>query len=143
MDLDLTWEQKALIGVGAVVLIILIYAYGPFNFTSDVNMQNNISSTPVSNQQLLPVNSPSGNNSSNNANVTVNITAQKAKEIAALPGYVTGTPTPGSIVINNQTVSVWIVPLSLNSKIVKEVYVDKTNGNIVATRDITNSTVKG
>jgi hypothetical protein len=143
LDLDLTWEQKALIGVGAVVLVLLIYAYGPFNFTSDVNMQNNTSSIPVSNPQLLPVNSPFGNNSSNNANVTVNITVQKAKEIAALPGYVTGTPTPGSIVINNQTVSVWIVPLSLNGKLAKDVYIDKTNGNIVATRDITNSTVKG
>lgn len=143
MDLDLTWEQKALIGVGAVVLVLLIYAYGPFNFTSDVNMQNNTSSTPVSNPQLLPVNSPFGNNSSNNTNVTVNITAQKAKEIATLPGYVTGTPKPGSIVINNQTVSVWIVPLSLNGKLAKDVYIDKTNGNIVATRDITNSTTNG
>ncbi|MDO9045217.1 MAG: hypothetical protein Q7U35_07915 [Methanobacteriaceae archaeon] len=142
MDIDLSWEQKALIGVGVVVVIILIYAYGPFNSQPEVNVTND-TSFPISNPQLIPVNSPSGNNSSNNANVTVNITAQKAKEIAALPGYVTGTPTPGSIVINNQTVSVWIVPLSLNSKIVKEVYVDKTNGNIVATRDITNSTVKG
>lgn len=141
MDLDLTWEQKALIGVGVIVVIILIYAYGPFNSTPEANVMND-TSVPVSNPQLLPVNSPSGNNSSN-TNVTVNITAQKAKEIAALQGYVTGTPAPGSIVINNQTVFVWIVPLSLNSKLAKEVYVDKTNGNIVATRDINNSTITG
>jgi hypothetical protein len=141
MDIDLSWEQKALIGIGVVAIIILVYAYFPFNLSSnDVNVTNN-SSAPVSNPQLLPVNSPSGNNSSNNTNVTVNITAQKAKEIAALPGYGTGTPTDGSIVINNQTVFVWIVPLSLNNKLAKEVYVDKTNGNIVATRDITNSTI--
>jgi hypothetical protein len=139
--LDLTWEQKALIGVGVIVVIILIYAYGPFNSTPEANVMND-TSVPVSNPQLLPVNSPSGNNSSN-TNVTVNITAQKAKEIAALQGYVTGTPAPGSIVINNQTVFVWIVPLSLNSKLAKEVYVDKTNGNIVATRDINNSTITG
>jgi len=141
LDLDLTWEQKALIGVGVIVVIILIYAYGPFNSTPEANVMND-TSVPVSNPQLLPVNSPSGNNSSN-TNVTVNITAQKAKEIAALQGYVTGTPAPGSIVINNQTVFVWIVPLSLNSKLAKEVYVDKTNGNIVATRDINNSTITG
>lgn len=134
----MSWEQKALIGVGVVVVIILIYAYGPFNGTPVVNVTND-TSAPISNPQLVPVNSPSGNNSSN-SNVTVNITAQKAKEIASLPGYVTGTPTSGSIVINNQTVSVWIVPLSLNGKLAKEVYVDKTNGNIVATRDISNST---
>lgn len=139
--MDLTWEQKALIGVGVIVVIILIYAYGPFNSTPEANVMND-TSVPVSNPQLLPVNSPSGNNSSN-TNVTVNITAQKAKEIAALQGYVTGTPAPGSIVINNQTVFVWIVPLSLNSKLAKEVYVDKTNGNIVATRDINNSTITG
>jgi hypothetical protein len=138
VDIDLSWEQKALIGVGVVVVIILIYAYGPFNGTPVVNVTND-TSAPISNPQLVPVNSPSGNNSSN-SNVTVNITAQKAKEIASLPGYVTGTPTSGSIVINNQTVPVWIVPLSLNGKLAKDVYVDKTNGNIVATRDASNST---
>ncbi len=136
MDIDLSWEQKALIGVGVVVVIILIYAYGPFNSQPEVNVTND-TSFPMSNPQLLPVNSPSNNNSSNNTNVTVNITAQKAKEIAvaAWPGYVAGSPTE----INNQTVFVWIVPLSLNNKLAKEVYVDKTNGNIVATRD-TNAT---
>lgn len=140
MDIDLSWEQKALIGVGVVVVIILIYAYGPFNGTPVVNVTND-TSAPISNPQLVPVNSPSGNNSSN-SNVTVNITAQKAKEIAAAawPEYVVGSPTDGSIMIN-QTVFVWIVPLSLNNKLAKDVYVDKTNGNIVATRNITNPTI--
>ena len=138
MDIDLTWEQKALIGVGVVVLIILIYAYGPFNMTPEVNVQNT-TSTPVSNPQLLPVNSPE-NSSNNTTNGTITITKQKAKEIASLPGYRTGDPSAGSIVINNQTVSVWIVPLYLNGKMTKEVYVDTANGSIVATRDFNNST---
>lgn len=143
MDIDLrnlSWEQKALIGVGVAVIIILIYAYGPFNSSNDLNVQNNTSVAPVSNPELLPVNSPSNNNNSSGTNTTFNITATKAKEIASLPGYTTGTPTSGSIVINNQTISVWIVPLSLNNKIAKQVYVDKSNGNIVATQDVTNST---
>lgn len=136
MDIDLSWEQKALIGIAAAAIIILIYAYGPFNDTNDTNIQN-YTSIPVSNPQLVPVNSPSKNNSS--TNTTFNITSLKAKEIASLPGYTTGTPTSGSIVINNQTISVWIVPLSLNNKLAKDVYVDKTNGNIVATQDKINS----
>lgn len=136
--MDLTWEQKALIGVGVVVLIILIYSYGSFNMTPEVNVQNT-TSTPVSNPQLLPVNSPS-DNSSNTTNGTFTITKQKAKEIASLQGYRTGDPSTGSIVINNQTVSVWIVPLYLNGKMTKEVYVDKANGSIVGTRDFNNST---
>lgn len=139
MDLDLTWEQKALIGVGVVVLIILIYAYGPFNMTPEVNVQNT-TSTPVSDPQLLPVNSPSDNSSNNTTNGSFTITKQKAKEIASLPGYRTGDPSSGSIVINNQTVSVWIVPLYLNGKMTKEVYVDTANGSIVGTRDFNNST---
>ncbi len=139
MDIDLTWEQKALIGVGAVVLIILIYAYGPFNMTPEVNVQNT-TSTPVSNPQLLPVNSPSDNSANNTTNGTFTITKQKAKEVASLPGYRTGDPTSGSIIINNQTVSVWVVPLYLNGKMTKEVYVDTANGSIVGTRDFNNST---
>lgn len=138
MDIDLSWEQKALIGIGAAVIIILIYAYGPFHFTNEVNTQN-VTSNPTSSPQLVPVNSPANNNSST-TNTTFNITSLKAKEIASLQGYTTGTPTSGSIVINNQTISVWIVPLSLNNKLAKDVYVDKTNGNIVATQDLINST---
>jgi hypothetical protein len=140
MDLDLTWEQKGLIGVGVVVLVILIYAYGPFTPSTDV-IENNNTTTIVAEPQLLPINTPANENSSNNnGSVSLNITSQKAKEIASLPGYRTGNPSTGSIIINNETVFVWIVPLYQNNILAKDVYVDKSSGNIVATNDRNNST---
>ncbi len=65
MDLKEGWEKKALIGVGVVVLIIIIYAYFvPFSGTPEPSLQTN-QSTPA---QVVPVPYviPAANNSTYN-----------------------------------------------------------------------------
>ncbi|MCK9150651.1 hypothetical protein [Methanobacterium alcaliphilum] len=140
MDIkDLTWEQKALIGIGALTVIILLIAFNPFKST-DSSVENRIDNSPLS-FQSTPQASPFNNNTNNTGtenttnNTNLNITSDKAKEIAREEGYTIGQPTKGSIVINNETISVWIVPLSKDFKVAKEVYVDIATGSIVATRE--------
>ena len=139
MDWDLrnlTWEQKALLGLGVVTLIILIFVFGSFNNPSPTLNSTNQTYIPVT-PQPVPVNPPTNgsngsNNSSDNGNIT--ITRDQAKEIAAEAGYEVGEPTLENINVNDQSVQVWKVPLLRNDVIEKEVYVDTTNGKIVATR---------
>ncbi|MGC9516091.1 MAG: PepSY domain-containing protein [Methanomicrobiales archaeon] len=140
MDLDLTWEKKALIVVGVITLIILIYAYGPFQVTPEVKINNQTEEPqPV---QTMPFPQPTSNNSTNNTNGTDNfkITKEQAQRIAEEPGFTTGDPSQGTVTINNKEVSVWIVPLLKNGNIEKEVYVDAENGNIVGTKIVQTST---
>ncbi len=165
MDLDLSnlsWEQKALIGIGAIVLIILIYAYVPWggfttevdNTTVPINVQTNTKPAYV------PVNNPVANDSSdssdssnsdisdssntdstnvateNNTNTSTNpITSLQAKEIAAQEGLTPGSPSSSTFKVDNENVQVWKVPLSENNVVVKEVYIDKNTGNIVSTNE--------
>ncbi len=136
MDLKEGWEKKALIGVGVVVLIIIIYAYFvPFSGTPEPSTQPN-QQTPV---QVVPVpyvipgsNNSTSNNSTNNGNFT--LTAQQSQNIAhnAFPNYTIGTPSfQNNININGTVYSVWEVPITLNSTS-KTVYIDNS-GRIIQT----------
>lgn len=164
MDLDLSnlsWEQKALIGIGAIVLIILIYAYWPSGSSSGAIDNNTtvVDNAPVTdnNPKYSPVNqqSSSGNESTdtndntqldtntdtNNVNNDTNqetkqITSMQAKEIAAQEGLTAGSPRSGTFKQGNENVQVWIVPLSENNVIIREVYIDKNTGTILATKEL-------
>ncbi|MDI6644063.1 MAG: peptidase [Methanobacteriaceae archaeon] len=135
MDLELTWEKKALIAVGVIILIILIYAYGPFQSTPEVQIVNQ--TEQPSTVQTMPFPQPNSTNNTNDTNNTdFKITKEQAQRIAEEPGYTTGEPTQGTININNKEIQVWIVPLLKNEKVEKEVYVDAENGSIVATKQL-------
>ena len=69
MDLKDGWEKKALIGVGVVILIIIVYAYFiPFSGTPEPSLQSNqVTSTPVT---PLPYSVPVVNNSTSNNSTT-------------------------------------------------------------------------
>jgi len=56
-----------------------------------------------------------------------------AKRIAgqAYPDYTIGTPSQGSINVNNTAYFVWIVPLTKDNTASKTIYIDVDNGNIV------------
>jgi len=138
MNLDLKpgWEKKALIVVGIVILIIVIYAFNPFYNNPDVQaVQGQPTDTPVTTSAPPAVTSNnSTDNTTSNAtgNGTFQISADVAKNIAlgANPGYTAGQPTQGNVTINSTAVSVWIVPLTQGSQS-KKVYVDSATGVIV------------
>jgi len=135
MDQELTWEKKALIVLGFITLIIIIYAYNPFQSTPEVQIVNQ--TEQPSTVQTMPFPKPNSTNNTNETNNTdFNITKEQAQRIAEEPGYTTEEPTQGTININNKEVPVWIVPLSKNDKVEKEVYVDAENGSIVATKQV-------
>jgi hypothetical protein len=46
-------------------------------------------------------------------------------------GYTAGDPLQGTVVVNQTTAVVWIVPLSKYSQFVKNVYVDVNTGNVI------------
>ena len=130
MDLKDGWEKKALIGIGVVILIIIIYAYFiPFSGTPEPTLQSNQSSsipaTPIP-YSVPAVNNSTSNNSTTSGNFT--LTANQAKNIAqdAFPNYTIGTPTfQNNININGTAYSVWVIPISLNSTS-KTVYIDNS-----------------
>jgi hypothetical protein len=137
MDLKEGWEKKALIGVGIVVLIIIIYAYFiPFLGTPEPSIQTNeVSTTPATPIPFAvpAVNNSTSNNSSTNGNFT--LTADQAKNIAlnAYPNYTIGTPTyQHNININGTFYSAWVVPITLNNTS-KTVYIDNS-GTILQTK---------
>lgn len=162
MDLDLSnlsWEQKALIGIGAIVLIILIYAYVPWGGLGSKSIDNNttvVDNTPApsNNPSYAPVNQDAqsvsdeqsntnldtntDNNTNNNSynEETNQINTLQAKEIAAQEGLTAGSPRSGTFKKGNENVPVWIVPLSENNVVVKEVYIDKNTGEILATQEL-------
>lgn len=135
MDLDLSWEKKALIGLGVIALIIVIYAYNPLHSPGEVIVQNDTPAPQPLRTMPFTTTSSESNNTTQTNTTSLNITSQQAKEIAAETGLRTGEPASGSIKINNETISVWIVPLYKQNKLEKEVYVNKVNGNIVATKE--------
>ncbi len=138
MDLGEGWEKKALIVVAVVVFMLVAYAYNPFQSKANVTTDNQsytppATSTPVS--QAPVVSNNSTNSSTNNASNTFLISATQAKNIAinANPGYKASDPMQGTIVINQTTIAVWIVPISKITQPSKTVYVDVNTGKIVNT----------
>lgn len=140
MDIDLGdgWEKKALIVVAVVVFILVAYAYNPFQSKANVTSPNEsyttqTSSAPVSQTPVSNNSANSTNNSDDNGNNSFLISAEQAKSIALShnPGYTAGDPMQGTVVINQTTIAVWIVPLSKFSQPSKTVYVDVNTGKIV------------
>jgi hypothetical protein len=136
MDLKDGWEKKALIGVGVIVLIIVVYAYFvPFYGTPEPSLQQN--QTSISPATPLPyavpvVNNTTSNNSTTSGNFT--LTAEQAKNIAlnAFPNYTIGNPTfQNNININGTIYSAWVIPITLNSTS-KTVYIDNSGAIIQA-----------
>ena len=131
-------EEKALICLAVVVLILTIYAYNPFLMSSDNNStlentapSNTASVVPVPFTQQTSNNTTSSNNTTTNS--TSQITAGQAQNIAgqANSGYTAGQATQGSITVNGQQTSVWVVPLSKDGSIKKTVYIDSNTGKII------------
>ncbi|ADZ09400.1 hypothetical protein Metbo_1156 [Methanobacterium lacus] len=132
MDLKEGWEKKALIGLGAVVVIIILYSYfAPYTGTPDNITQPQVTSTG----SVTPVTfvSPSNNNSTNSSlNGNFTITAAQAQQIAtnANPGYTISSTNQANIAVNGTQYSAWILSLS-NGTASKTVYVNAANGNIL------------
>ncbi|MBM4242057.1 MAG: PepSY domain-containing protein [Euryarchaeota archaeon] len=143
MDLDLNWEKKALIVLGVVTLIILIYAFDPFKPQSNLTVENQSMQYPVTSNNPNSNNVTTANNTTSNitSNTTSNttdfkITKEQAKSIASEPGYTVGEPRGEIITINDNSYAVWVVPLLRYNKVVKEVVIDANTGNILETREI-------
>lgn len=130
------WEKKALIVMGVVVLVILIYAFNPFQAKTNITGNND---SPMPQTTPVPTPAPVTDtvNSSNSTNTTGNttflISAEQAKRIALQgnTGYTAGEPLQGTVVVNQTTIVVWIVPLSKSSQSSKNVYVDVNTGKVV------------
>ncbi|MBI5460400.1 peptidase [Methanobacterium sp.] len=138
MDLGEGWEKKALIIVAVVVFILVVYAYNPFQSKTNVTSTNEsytppVTSTPVN--QTPVVSNNSSNLSSSSSNNTFLISADQAKNIAVSqnPGYKASEPFQGTIVVNQTTVVVWMVPISKFGQPSKTVYVDVNTGKVVNT----------
>lgn len=133
MDLKEGWERKALIGLGIVVVIIILYAYfNPFTGTPDNISQPQVTSpspaTPIT------FTSPSNNNTTNSSTINGNFTytAAQAQQIAqnANPGFSITSTTQGNVVFNGTAHSVWILAMT-NGTASKTVYVDASSGSIL------------
>jgi len=129
------WEKKALIVMGVVVLIILVYAFNPFQAKSNLTGNNDSVVAPTTS---IPTTAPNTDtvNSTNSTNTTGNTTfiinEDQAKKIALQgnTGYSASDPLQGTIVVNQTTVVVWVVPISKGS-ISKTVYVDVNTGKVI------------
>ncbi|WJI08748.1 PepSY domain-containing protein [Methanobacterium sp. CWC-01] len=134
MDLGDGWEKKALIVVAVVVVLLLIYVFNPITPQPDAEFNNTSLSTPsIIN---MPYDQSTGNTTNpanGTSNVTVQLTAEQAKNIAiqARPGYTAGDPVQETIVIDGITIAVWKVPLSKLGSTSKTLYIDLTSGRIV------------
>jgi hypothetical protein len=135
MDLKEGWEKKALIGVGVVVLIIIIYAYFvPYTGTPD-----KVIPTQTAPAQLVPVpfSQPTANNSTtNNSTNGTLLNSEQAKNIAlnANPGYTASSVTQQNVQINGTSYNVWKVDISKTNPVSKlTVYVDAVSGRILQT----------
>ncbi len=137
MDLGEGWEKKALIVVAVVVFMLVAYAYNPFQSKANVTVDNQSYTPPATStvNQTPVVSNNSSNSTSNSANNTFLISATQAKNIAinANPGYKASDPMQGTIVVNQTTIAVWIVPISKITQPSKTVYVDVNTGKIVNT----------
>ena len=135
MDLEPGWEKKALIIIGIIFIILVIYAYNPFKSTPNVEIANQTTDTAVATPAppaVTPDNSTNNTSITNETNGTFQISADVAKNIAsgANPGYTAGQPTQGNVTINNSVFSVWIVPIT-QASISKKIYVDISTGTII------------
>jgi hypothetical protein len=135
MDLKEGWEKKALIGVGVVILLIIIYAYFvPFTGTPD-----KVLPTQTAPAQIVPVPfaQPTANNTTanNSTNVTY-LNSEQAKNIAlnANPGYTAGSVTQQNVQINGTSYTTWKVELTKTNPSSKlTVIVDAVSGRILQT----------
>lgn len=133
---SLTQEQKALVGLGVVVLCVVFYAYHPFTGAAVNNTTQNQDQPQSADVVAVPFQQAGSNNSTVSNNTTTSnatITSQQAKNIAeqSQSGYTAGDPTQGSINVNGTGTSVWIVPLSKNNAVSKTLYIDANTGKIV------------
>jgi hypothetical protein len=137
MDLGEGWEKKALIVVAVVVFMLVAYAYNPFQSKANVTTSNQSYTPPATPTPVTqtPAVSSNSSNSSSNATNTFSISANQAKTIAinANPGYKASDPMQGTIVVNQTTIAVWMVPISKITQPSKTVYVDVNTGKIVNT----------
>lgn len=131
MDLPENWEKKALLLVGGILIVSVIYALNPFPGTPDNTTLGQNSSTTIVPVPFSKVNR--ANNSQNASNNITNITLDQAKTIAAQsnPGYNVGQPVPGTVMVNNTNYTVWIVPLTKTNTASKTIYIDVKTGLIV------------
>lgn len=133
---SLTREQKALVGVGVVVVCVLFYAYHPILGTPETDNNTSIQNEEQPPVVAVPFPQPGSNNTTVSNNTTDNgtvITSEQAKNIAVQvrPGYTAQEPTKGSVNVNGTATTVWIVPLSMNNAISKTLYIDANTGRIV------------
>lgn len=134
MDLGDGWEKKALIVVAVVVVLLLIYVFNPLTPQPDAEFNN--TSPSSSSLMNMPFDQSTGNITNPNngtSNVTTQLTAEQAKNIAiqARPGYTAGDPVQETIVIDGITIAVWKVPLTRTGSTSKTLYIDLTSGRIV------------
>ena len=136
MDLEPGWEKKALIIIGIIFIILVVYAYNPFKSTPHVEIDNQTTDAAVTTPAapVVTSNNSTANNTTVNTtnNGTFQISADVAKNIAtgANPGYTAGQPTQGNVSINNTAFSVWIVPITQGAAS-KKIYVDLATGTII------------
>jgi uncharacterized membrane protein YkoI len=135
---SLTREQKGLIGLAVVIIIVVLYAYNPISGTpSDNNTTQVQQATQPTTVTTVPFTQSGSNNTTVSNNTTGNgtnqITAEQAKNIAtqSVQGYTAEEPTQGSINVDGASTSVWIVPLSKNNIVSKTLYIDANTGKIV------------
>ncbi len=130
MDLPADWEKKALIIVGVVFIITVVYAFNPFlsTPTNNTTMEQSPSEPTV-----IPFPENERKNNTNNSTNDTKITEEDAKRIAAqaYPDYTVGTPFQGSVNVNSTNYFVWIVPLTKDNTASKTIYIDADTGNIV------------
>jgi len=133
MDLPQGWEKKALIVVGVVFLISVIYALNPYQGSPTNDTIQNQSTQTIN---IIPFSQNKANNYNNTSTPVTNttkLTADQAKSIASQshPGYTVGQPIEGSVTVNSTNYPVWIVPLSQNNVVSKTIYIDRNTGIIV------------
>ena len=75
-------------------------------------------------------------NVTNGTNGTYQISADQAKKIASQSGFTAGEPTKGTIMVNNNNISVWIVPLLKGTVVTKRIYVDSVTGVVVGSEEV-------
>lgn len=131
MDLPDDWEKKALIIIGAVFILTVIYAFNPFFQSAPTN--NSTIEQPTGPSVIPFPKKVKNNTTTNSTNSSFKITIEEAKKIAAQsnPGYTVGTPIQGSIVVNSTSYFVWIVPLTQENTASKTIYIDANTGIIV------------
>ncbi len=130
-DLPDGWDRKALIIIGVVFIISVIYALHPFQGAAP-NDTGNVTTPTVTYTHPSPPQVVNNSTKNSTTNLTTNLTVDQAKNIAlqSNPGYAVGQPVQGSVVVNNTSHNVWIIPLSQNG-LSKTIYIDVNTGLIV------------